>query len=57
MKILAIDTSAGPASCAVVEDEKILAAASVNVRLTHSQTLMPMVEGMLKNAADRKSVV
>jgi tRNA threonylcarbamoyladenosine biosynthesis protein TsaB len=51
MKILAIDTSAGPASCAVVEDEKILAAASVNVRLTHSQTLMPMVEGMLKNAA------
>ena len=51
MKILAIDTSAGPASCAVTADGDILASALVNVRLTHSQTLMPMVEGMLRHAS------
>lgn len=50
MRILAIDTSAGPASCAVTEERKILASAAVNIRLTHSQTLMPMVDAMLKNA-------
>lgn len=51
MKILALETSAAPGSCAVVEDGRVLASAYVNTALTHSQTLMPMVEGMLKNAA------
>lgn len=51
MKILAIETSAGPASCAVTENGEILASAVVNTRLTHSQTLLPMVDAMLKNAA------
>ena len=51
MKILALDTSAVPASCAVTENGKVLASAYVNTPLTHSQTLMPMVENMLKNAA------
>lgn len=50
MKILAIESSAGPASCAVVEDGEILASAAVNTRLTHSQTLLPMVAAMLKNS-------
>lgn len=53
--ILALDSSAGPASCAVLrcrEDggRELLASASVHTRLTHSQTLMPMVGDMLKNA-------
>ena len=50
MKILALETSAGPASCAVWEDHRILASASVNTALTHSQTLLPMVNGMLSSA-------
>ena len=50
MKILAIDSSAGPASCAVWDDGEILAASTLHTRLTHSQTLLPMVDAMLKNA-------
>lgn len=50
MKILALETSAGPASCALVEDGRVLASAYINTPLTHSQTLMPMVESMLQNA-------
>ena len=51
MKLLALDTSAGPASCAVAEDGRLLASCAVNVSLTHSQTLLPMVEDLLKNAS------
>ena len=50
MKILSIDCSAGPASVAVSEDGKILASSFVNVKLTHSQTLMPMIENTLSAA-------
>lgn len=50
MKILAIECSATACSTAIAEDEKILASGFVNVKLTHSQTLMPMVENILKSA-------
>lgn len=50
MKILAIDSSAGPASACVWEDGKLLGECYTNVRLTHSQTLMPMLEGVLSFA-------
>ncbi len=50
MKILALETSAGPASCAVVENGVVLASAYNNTALTHSQTLMPMTESMLAQA-------
>lgn len=48
MKILAVECSAGPASAAIIEDGKILSNAFVNVKITHSQTLMPMVDCVLK---------
>ncbi len=52
--LLAVESSAGPASCAVLRrengTEQIVCTASVNNRLTHSQTLMPMIHDMLKNA-------
>ncbi len=51
MRIMAIETSAVPASCAVVEDGKIIASSYNHTAQTHSQTLMPMVEEMLKQAA------
>lgn len=49
MKILAIDTSAVAASCAVCEDGNLLAESFLSRKLTHSQTILPMVEDMLKN--------
>ncbi len=48
MKILALECSATPASVAIISDSKILASAFTNVKLTHSQTLMPMVENLCK---------
>lgn len=50
MKILALETSAKAVSVAVVEDGSVLASAYQNVGLTHSVTLMPLLDGMLKNA-------
>lgn len=50
MKILSMECSATPASVAIIEDGKLLASSFVNVRLTHSQTLMPMVENLLTSA-------
>ncbi|HEX2985738.1 MAG TPA: tRNA (adenosine(37)-N6)-threonylcarbamoyltransferase complex dimerization subunit type 1 TsaB [Caproiciproducens sp.] len=47
MKILAIDSSATAASAALVEDGKILGEFYINTRLTHSQTLMPMIANVL----------
>lgn len=50
MKILSMECSATPASVAVIEDGKVLASSFVNIKLTHSQTLMPMTENLLSNA-------
>ena len=51
MKILAIDTSAVTASCAVCEDGRLVAASELRSKMTHSQTVLPMVHDMLKNSA------
>lgn len=48
MKILAIDTSSQSASCAVTEEGKLLGEFFTNVKLTHSQTILPMVENLLE---------
>lgn len=50
MKILGVECSASPASAAVTEDEKLLSFAYTNVKMTHSQTLLPMVESVLSSA-------
>lgn len=50
MKILSLETSAKSVSAAVVEDGNILASCFQCTGLTHSRTLMPMVEAMLQNA-------
>ena len=50
MKILSIECSATPCSVALSDDEEILASRFTLERLTHSQTLMPMVEEVLKKA-------
>lgn len=53
MKVLGIDTSAVVSSCAVCEigdNPKVIASGSLNTKLTHSQTLVPFMESLLKNA-------
>lgn len=50
MKILAVECSATPASVAILEDDKLIASAYTNVKLTHSQTLMPMIQGALSSS-------
>lgn len=48
MKILGIDSSAKSASAAILDNNKIIAQFYINTGLTHSQTLMPMIENVLK---------
>ncbi len=47
MKILAVECSATPASVAIFDDEKLIASSFENVKLTHSQTLMPIIQNTL----------
>ena len=49
MKILALETSAKAVSAAVVENGKVLCSGYQDTGLTHSRTLMPIVEHILKN--------
>ena len=50
MRVLALETSARAVSAAVTEDGRVLCSGYQDTGLTHSRTLMPMVEAMLKNA-------
>jgi tRNA threonylcarbamoyladenosine biosynthesis protein TsaB len=47
LKILAIDTSSAVASVCISEEYKILSEFNVNYKLTHSQTIMPMINKVL----------
>jgi len=47
---LAVDSSAKSASTAVCEDGRIISECFVNNALTHSRTLMPMVDNVLSQA-------
>ncbi len=53
MKLLTIDTSSVTACSGVVETEgmRVLSEAFADVPLTHSQTVLPMTEAVLANAA------
>ncbi len=50
MKILAVDSSAKTASVAVVDGKTLISECFVNAGLTHSRTLMPMVDNALAQA-------
>ena len=50
MLILALDSTAQVGSVALCEDETIIAEYTVNTGHTHSETLLPMVESILKIA-------
>ena len=48
MKILALDSSGIVASVAIMEDNNLLAEYTVNYKKTHSQTLLPMLDEVVK---------
>lgn len=48
MRVLAIDSSGLTASVAIVEEEVTIAEYTVNYKKTHSQTLLPMIDEMVK---------
>ena len=50
MKILAIDSSSLVASVAVVQDDIMIAEYTINHKKTHSQTLLPMIDEIVKMA-------
>lgn len=49
MKILAFDSTATAASVAICDDGKVVTEFFVNAGLTHSRTLVPMLDAALKN--------
>ena len=57
MKILALESSAKAASVALMEDGSLIAQYSQCSGLTHSRTLLPMLEDMLKNTETKLSDV
>ena len=48
MKILAVDTAGKTAGVAVMEDDRLLYEVYLDAGLTHSETLLPMVDAALK---------
>lgn len=48
MKVLAIDSSSLVASVAIVSDQELIAEYTTNYKKTHSQTLMPMLDEIIK---------
>lgn len=50
MKILAVDTSANTATVCITDEDKLIAERTVNYKKTHSETLMPMIDGAIKGA-------
>ena len=53
MNILAIDTAGRSASAALLRDDAVLYETVCNCGLTHSETLMPMIDAALKTGGVR----
>ena len=50
MKILGLDSSGIVASVAIVEDDVLIAEYTVNYKKTHSQTLLPVLDEVIKRS-------
>lgn len=50
MIILSVDTSSDVASAAITDDEKVIGEININTKKTHSQTIMPMIDSLLKQS-------
>ncbi|KPU26905.1 peptidase M22 [Caloranaerobacter sp. TR13] len=50
MKILAIDTSSIVATCAILDEDKLIGEYILNNKRTHSQKIMPIIKEILENS-------
>lgn len=50
MKIFAVDTSSAVATAAIIDENKLICECVLNNKLTHSQTLMPMIDDVFKKS-------
>lgn len=57
MKILAIDTTGQTASAAIASDDKLVAEFTLNYKLTHSQTIMPMIAKICEESETKLSEI
>ena len=57
MKVLALDSSGLTATVAIVEDTQVLAEYTVNYKKTHSQTLLPMLDEIVRMTEEDISTV
>ncbi|MCR5105020.1 MAG: tRNA (adenosine(37)-N6)-threonylcarbamoyltransferase complex dimerization subunit type 1 TsaB [Eubacterium sp.] len=53
MKILGIDSSGMVASVAIVQDDILMAEYTMNHKKTHSETLLPMIDEIVRNSETR----
>ncbi|MBZ9606433.1 tRNA (adenosine(37)-N6)-threonylcarbamoyltransferase complex dimerization subunit type 1 TsaB [Clostridium estertheticum] len=49
MKILSLDSATQSATCAILDDNKVLGEITFNYKKQHSQILMPIIDELLKN--------
>ena len=49
MKVLAFDTSSKALAIAILEDDKLLAEMTVNIKKNHSVTLMPAIDSLMES--------
>ncbi|MCF6465265.1 tRNA (adenosine(37)-N6)-threonylcarbamoyltransferase complex dimerization subunit type 1 TsaB [Clostridium sp. Cult2] len=49
MKVLGVDTSTMMATCAVLDNQRLLGEYSLNQEMTHSENLVPMIKEVLDN--------
>ena len=56
LKLLAIESSGNVASVAILEQEKIIAELTINTKKTHSTTLLPMIDQMIKMCEKEKNL-
>jgi len=47
LKVLAVDTSSVVATCAVLDEEKVLGEYSLNQEMTHSEKIIPMIKELM----------
>lgn len=55
--LLAIDTSSLVLSCALAEEDRLVAEWTVQKRLTHSEQLLPHMDEMIKEAGVTKKIL
>jgi tRNA threonylcarbamoyladenosine biosynthesis protein TsaB len=49
MRVLSLDSATEVASCAIIEDSKVLGEVIINYKMQHSKTLLPIIDSLLKS--------